>query len=369
MRKLIITASAFLLTMMVNAQQDSYEVSNLIELKEFLSQKTHANEFSGVVLIAKDGKPIFEEAYGYSSKRFDIKNNTDTKFNIGSLSKHFTSIAILQLAEKGLLNLNDTIGKYLDYFPKEISGKVTVMQLINMKSGWGDYWDNAYYVSYRYNLRSVSDYMKFIKDMPLEFENGSEGNHSNTGFEVAGAIIEKITEMNYFDYIRENIYAPAGMLNTDSYDIDNESIKNLAVGYTNEHPCDTVKRIYDWSNTYLRLPAKGSPTGGSYSTAEDLLKFDQAIRSFKLLNEDYTTFLLNLFIGSVGDPFMMNKGILHYLGGAEGVGAVYGQDLMNKDFSKGYTIVVLTNYDFQNAIDVYEVVKNFVYKLKEQEGK
>ena len=358
---------ALLLAITVNAQQDKKEISDLDELNQYLLQKTNAHEFSGVVLIAKDGKPLFEKAYGYASKRFNVKNKIDTKFNIGSISKHLTSIAILQLVEDGLLNLDDPIGKYLDIFPAEISQKVTVLQLLNMKSGWGDYWDNPYYVAHKYELRSISDYMKFIKDIPLEFENGSEGNHSNTGFEVAGAIIEKVSQMNYYDYIRKNIYEPAGMLNSDSYDIDGP-VKNLAIGYTTEHPSDKEKTNYEWTNTYLRLPAKGTPTGGSYSTIEDLLKLDQATRNFKLLNKNYTTFLLNIFMGKVGDPFML-KGIIHFFGGAEGAGAVVGCGLMNEDFSKGYTIVILTNYDFQVVVDTYEVAKKFVLKLYSNKSK
>ena len=321
MKKTTFLICVLFLAITVYAQQNNNEVSNLDELNKYLVQKTNANEFSGVVLIAKDGKPIFEEAYGFASKRFDVKNKIDTKFNIGSLSKHLTSIAILQLAEKELLNLNDPIGKYLDIFPVDISQKVTVLQLINMKSGWGDYWDNPYYMAHRYELRTVSDYMKFIKDMPLEFENGSEGNHSNTGFEVAGAIIEKVTKMDYFDYIRKNIYEPVKMFNTDTYDVDGP-VKNLAAGYTNANPYTKDTTDYKWTNTYLELPAKGTPTGDSYSTVEVLLKLDQQTRNFELLSKDYTIFLLNMFVGEIGDSFMMNKGINHFFGGAEGVGAV-----------------------------------------------
>ena len=172
MKKTIVITCIIFLTMVIDAQQNKKEIENFVDLTQYLSKKTEANEFSGTVLIAKDGKPIFEKAYGYACKRYDVKNKIDTKFNIGSISKHLTAIAILQLAEKGLLNLNDPIGKYLDIFPADISQKVTVLQLINMKSGWGDYWENPYYLAHRYELRSVSDYMKFIKDIPLEFENG-----------------------------------------------------------------------------------------------------------------------------------------------------------------------------------------------------
>jgi hypothetical protein len=157
------------------------------------------------------------------------------------------------------------------------------------------------------------------------------------------------------------------MLNSDSYDVDGP-VKNLAVGYTTEHPSDKEKTNYNWSNTYIRLPAKGTPTGGSYSTVEDLLKLDQATKNFKLLNKDYTSFLFNFFMGEVGDPLSL-KGIFKFFGGAEGVGAVLGVDLMKGEFSSGYTIVILTNYDFQVVVDTYEVVKNLVLKLKSDEKK
>jgi CubicO group peptidase (beta-lactamase class C family) len=209
----------------------------------------------------------------------------------------------------------------------------------------------------------VSEYINFIRDIPLDFEPGTNMQHSNIGFEVAGAIIEKGSGENYFDYVKKNIYEPANMLNTDSYHLDGP-VENLAVGYTNEHPLDTLKNGYNWNNMYIRLPARGTPTGGSYSTVEDLLKFDQAQRKYKFLSKDYTIYLLNLFQGKPGDEFMGKKGIIHMVGGAEGVGAVLGLDMMDNDMSKGYTIIILSNYDFPVAIDVYTKLKEFIYELK-----
>ena len=337
-------------------------ISNMNELNQYLLQKTNKEEFSGIVLIANDGNIIFENAYGYASKRFKVKNNINTKFNIGSISKHITSIAVLQLVEQGLVNLEDPIGKYLDGFPDSIAKKVTVKHLLTMSSGWGDYWENEYYNAHRYEIRSISELMKFIKNIPLDFEPGSKVQHCNIGFEVAGAIIEKVTGVNYYDYIRKNIYERAGMSNSDSYDIDS-NVENLAVGYTNAHPLDSSKSGYNWSNTYLRLPARGTPTGGSYSTAEDLLKFDQAQRGYKFLNKDYTNHLLNLFQGNLGDDFMGKNMIVHIVGGAEGVGAVLGLNMMD-DMSKGYTIIILSNYDFPVAMNIYKEVRQFMTLLK-----
>lgn len=344
-------------------QENEIKFANMDELHQYLIAKAEKNEFSGAVLIARDGESIFKNAYGYASKRFEVPNSINTKFNIGSLSKHVTSIAILQLVEKGLLNLEDPIGKYLSGFPDSIAQKVTIKHLVTMSSGWGDYWDNEIYNAHRYEYRVVSDYINFIRDIPLDFEPGTNMQHSNIGFEVAGAIIEKVSKENYYAYVRKNIYVPADMLNTDSYHLDGP-VENLAVGYTNEHPLDTLRNSYSWNNMYTGLPARGTPTGGSHSTVEDLLKFDQTQRKYKFLSKDYTIYLLNLFQGKPGDEFMGKKGIIHMVGGAEGVGAVLGLDMMDDDMSKGYTIIILSNYDFPVAIDVYGKIKQFVYELK-----
>ncbi|MFC1550381.1 serine hydrolase domain-containing protein [Candidatus Neomarinimicrobiota bacterium] len=366
MKKILI---AFLVSLFVSMNlsaqvENEIKFSNLKEIHQYLSRETIENEFSGAVLIAKDGVPIFKNAYGYASKRFEVPNTLDTKFNVGSLSKHITSIAILQLAEQGLLNMNDPIGKYLDDFPTEIASKVTIKHLITMSSGWGDYWDNEIYNANRYEYRTISDYIDFIKDISLDFEPGTDTQHSNTGYEVAGAIIEKVTNQNYYEYVKKNIYEPTGMSNSDSYDVDGP-VKNLATGYTNEHANDTLKTGYNWNNMYIRLPARGTPTGGSYSTVEDLLKLTQAHRTNKLLSKDYSNYLLNFFQGTFGDePTIKKKGVIFMFGGAEGVGAAIGLDMMDDDNRKGYTIVILSNYDFAVTQNLYGKIKNFVKELK-----
>jgi len=216
--------------------------ASLEELHSYLVKKTEENEFSGTVLIAKDGNPVFENTYGYASKRFKVPNQIDTKFNLASIGKLFTSIAIAQLMQQGKLSIDDPIGKYLDIFPQDVAKKVTVRHLLNQRSGWGDYWNNEYFQSHWDRLRTVSDYMVFVKDMPLDFEPGTKVQHSNTGFLIAGAIIEAVTGMDYNDYLKKNIYRPAGMTNSGCFHRDGP-VENLAVGYTNMNPFDTNKKI------------------------------------------------------------------------------------------------------------------------------
>jgi CubicO group peptidase (beta-lactamase class C family) len=327
-------------------------MADLDELHQFLWKKAEAGEFSGAVLIARDGKPLFENAYGYASKRFDVSNTLDTKFNLGSINKIFTSIAILQLAENGKVSLDDPVGKYLDMFPSDIAEKVTLRHLLDMSSGWGDYWENTDFNASQFKLRTVSDYMEFIKDIPLDFEPGTDRQHCNTGFEVAGAVIEKVTGEDYFDYIRTHIYEPLGMTNTDSFHRDGP-VKNIATGYTDFTPQGKTGTGYEWSNKYLLSP-RGTPAGGGYSTVRDMLKIGQALRNNTVLSEDYTRILWNGFRGDPGDP--INPLILERMwvsaGGAPGISAILAIGI-----ESGLTCIVLSNYDFPVAMDIFGEIR------------
>lgn len=316
---------------------------NWDEIDKKFAAKADSNQFSGVVLVAKDGKPIFGGAYGYASKEFHVKNNMETRFNIGSCNKMFTSLGIAQLMEQGKISIDDPIGKYLDYFPDDIASKVTIRQLLQMKAGWGDYWDNEYFRAHRYDMEKVSDYMAFIKDIPLDFEPGTNVQHCNTCFEVLGAIIEAVSGMDYYDYIREHIYKPAGMSNSDSYRRDS-AVENMATGYTNMADGQNPGTGFVHHNRYI-LSDKGTPAGGGYSTAGDLLKYDAAVRKFKLLGPDYAHFAMSGFVGNPGDPYEPAR-VSRAVGGAPGVCAFYGRDMKN-----GYTFIMLSNYDLPTGLD------------------
>ena len=320
------------------------------KINEYLEDQANKNKLSGSVLLAKDGKILFEKSIGYASKRFKVPNNRDTKFNLASIGKLFTAVAILQLIEAGKIGIDDPIGKYLDMFPKEVGEKVKIRQLLDMTNGWGDYWGNEYFLAHKDELRELSDYMEFIKDIPLEFEPGTTMKHSNIGYEVAGAVIEKVSGMDYFDYVREKIFKPAGMLNTDNYDRDSP-VENLAVGYTNLNPLDKQGNNFEWENTFLLSP-RGTPAGGAYSTTEDMLKFDNALRSGKLVGKKYVDFMGNRWQGNIGDPYVQVR-IPRSAGGANGASTLFARDMNN-----GFTIIVLTNYDHPVGIDIgNEIIK------------
>lgn len=317
-------------------------VTNFEELDSRLSRRAADDEFSGVVLAARGREVVFHEVYGPAHRAFGVPNRLDTRFNIGSLNKLFTSVAIAQLAEKGKLGLDDPLGRHLDGFPPEAAGKVTIRHLLQMRSGWGDYWDNETYLAARNELRTVGDYLAFLKEEPLQFEPGTDETHSNTGFEILGAVIEKVSGLDYYDYVRRHIYGPAGMTRSDSYHRDGPAT-GLATGYTNLNAADPLGSGYRWTNTFMLSP-RGTPAGGGYATAMDLLRFRRALCGHRLLGEAWTNLLLRRFEGepAAGDP---PKGTVALAGGAPGVNALFVIDL-----DDGWTVVVLSNFDMPAAM-------------------
>ena len=310
------------------------EAGMIEHLNALIDKGVAEDSFSGVVVIAKDGKPIFQRAVGLASKSYNVPNRVDTKFNLGSINKFFTRVAILQLIEQGKLTLEDTIGEHLpDYPNKEAAAKVRVKHLLEMQSGIGDFFGPKFDATPKNRIRATRDYLPLFADQPLKFEPGTSRAYSNGGYIVLGAIIEKVTGQSYYDYVRERIFKPAGMENTDSYEVDVVT-PNLATGYKRDSGGVRVSNVYT-------KPARGSSAGGGYSTAEDLLKFTIALKSNKLLSEAQTKRVL--------------QGGLGVAGGAPGINAALEIDPVS-----GYTVIVLSNYDPPSATDVSQQVRKWI---------
>ena len=251
------------------------------ELASFVKKLADADVFSGAVLLAKDGKPVFQGAFGTANKDFNVPNKLDTKFNLGSMNKMFTAVAIAQLVEKGKLSYDDPLSRFVPDFPDAASAeKVKIKHLLSHTSGLGGYFSERWNKMSRAGVRTVDDMMAVAKqDEKLQFEPGTKWQYSNTGMLVLGKVIEVVSGKSYFDYIAENVTGPAGMANTGCFELDKVNT-NLAVGYAKQY---TEKGI-EWSNNIFQHVMRGGPQGGCYSTVEDLLRFDQALRSNKLLS-------------------------------------------------------------------------------------
>lgn len=326
-------------------------------LGRYLDRLAAADRFSGTVLVAKDGEVLFKGAYGLASKRFAVPNRVDTKFNLGSMNKMFTAVATLQLAERGKLSLDDPIGKYLtDWLPEEIASKVRIKHLLTHTSGLGSYFNRRFFESSRTLYREVDDYKPLVKDEEPAFEPGTDWRYSNTGFLLLGAVIEKAGGENYFDYIREHVYRPAGMINSDAYDMD-EPVPNLAMGYS-RHPDDSSR----WKENTFEHVVRGGPAGGGFSTVEDLLSFDRALRTHKLLSPQYTEMLWSARpeYGSAqygyGFSVWQSPRVVGHGGGFPGISSNL---LMYLD--DGYTVSVLSNYS-GGSFEVVHELRALIYR-------
>src|SRR5262249_37411363 len=140
------------------------------DVAQFLDKLSAEDRFSGAVVMAKDGKPFFEQAYGYADREKKIRNNIDTKFRIGSLNKMFTSVAIAQLVQQGKMSYTDTVAKLLPDYPNhEVAAKITVHQLLTHTSGLGDF-HGMEFSAKKEGIRELKDYLQFFATQPLQFE-------------------------------------------------------------------------------------------------------------------------------------------------------------------------------------------------------
>ncbi|HMS63673.1 MAG TPA: serine hydrolase domain-containing protein [Ignavibacteria bacterium] len=330
--------------------------------------------FSGTILVAKDGKIEFENSYGFADKDKNILNTNNTKYNIGSIGKEFTAIMILQLMQENKLKLSDELGKYFNFFPEPAASEVTIKNLLDHTSGYGDYIMDPEFQMNKENYKELSELVKFISKEEPEFKSGAEKRYSNSGYVILGGIIEKITGKSYSDNMKERIFDPLGM-NSSGY-IDWESKDLLkATGY--------LKNIKNAARDNNDLRLQGSPAGGMYSTTEDLLKLDQSLMNDnKLLDDKFKMILFSDFIetpsASLNDRKKNPDAENVIAGGAPGINALY------MSFpGKGYTVIILSNYD-QAAENIEpqitDIIKRgdykkpnlplgqFLYKTYEKEG-
>jgi len=313
----------------------------LSQTKAFMAKLIDKGLFSGTLLIAKGDQVFLTMAAGEASKAFHVPNNIDTKFNLGSMNKMFTSTAIVQLAEKGKLSLDDPIGKYIDesWLPKDVTDKITVRHLLTHSSGLGSYFTETYMMSSRALFRKLDDYKPLIKDDRPAFEPGTKFQYSNTGMFLLGVVIEKVTGEDYFSYIRKAIYEPAGMTNTDCYEMD-YPVENLAIGYSPD-----PKSPYGWQNNLYKHVIKGGPAGGGFSTVKDLHKFALALLDGKYVSKESRNAMWTDHLkADYGYGFSVSEGptgkVVGHGGGFDGINS-------NLDIylDSGFIVAVMSNVD------------------------
>ncbi len=293
-----------------------------------LKKLTADDEFSGVVLLARQGKPIFHRAYGYANRETGQLNTVETRFDIGSITKLITRIAIAQLAQAGELDLTATVSSVLPYYPNaEIGGRITVQQLLDHSSGLGDIFNERWEGVDKSKLLTPRDFFPVFSDQPLGFEPGSSRSYSNAGFIVLGAIIEAVSGESYTDYLARHIFAPAGMT-ASGFPLRDGSDTGLAVGYADEDGAGRRPNLG-------MLPIRGCPAGSSSHTAADLLTLERALRAGRLLDDRWTAWVYTESLEDAGSARDWTIGVA---GGGPGVNAILEAD-------DEITAVVVSNFD------------------------
>jgi len=340
-------------------ESDLTEKQFLREVKAMMQRLTEADVFSGTLLIAKQDKVLMTFVGGEASKRFHAPNKIDTKLNLGSMNKMFTATSIMQLVEKGLLALDDPISKYVDesWLPTEITSKITIHHLLTHTSGLGSYFNETYIEGSRALFRNVEDFKPLVQGEKPAFDPGERFRYSNTGMLLLGVVIENVTGQSYFDYIRKNIYEPAGMKNSDSYEMD-YPVENLAIGYSPDRSSP-----YGWQNNLYKHVIKGGPAGGGFSTVNDLHGFALALLSGKLVSKES---LNQLWTDHSGENYGYGFTVTENPSGKV-VGHSGGFDGINGNLSifldKGYIVAVLSNYD-RGASPVARKIEDLIARLK-----
>ena len=336
----------------------------LAALRAELEKRVAADSFAGTVLVAKDGKPVFQAAYGLADREKKIPNKLDTQFRIGSMNKMFTAVSVLQLAQAGKIKLTDSLGTYLgDYPNKELAAKVTIHHLLTHTGGTGDFFGPEF-DKHRLELRTLQDYVKLYGQRGVQFEPGSKWAYSNYGFLLLGVLVEKVSGQNYYDYVAEHVYKAAGMTLTASL-AEDQVVPGRSIGYTRfreQSAQGSSAAPESWRPNTDTLPYRGTSAGGGYSTVEDLFRFAMALQSHKLLDAEHTELLTTGKVDTPGGGKYAYGFSDETIGGIRCFGHGGGAPGMNGDLKicpgTGYVVAVLANLDPPAASRISEFVLN-----------
>jgi len=258
------------------------------QIDELISKYNQYGQFNGSALVAENGKVILKKGFGSANIEWDIPNQTDTKFRLGSISKQFTAFLIVKLAEEGKIKLDVPITTYLPDYPKATGDKVTIHHLLTHTSGIPNYTSLPnFFKDKSRNPYTPEEFVKTFSNLPLEFTPGEKFNYSNSGYFLLGYIIEKVSGKSYEQYLQETILTPLKMVNS-GYDHSDIILKNRAAGYEKRG-----KKIRNAPYLDMSIPYAA---GSLYSTVEDLYLWDQALYTTQLLSSKSMESLFNSYI-------------------------------------------------------------------------
>ncbi len=271
----------------------SFAQTKVEQIDKLLSTYEAYGKFNGSVLVSDQGQVIYKKGFGIANMEWDIPNQPNTKHRLGSITKQFTAMLILQLVADGKLDLQDPITKYLPDYPKANGDIITTHHLLTHTSGIPNYTSfPKFFEDESRNPNSPEEFVKKFADKPLDFTPGEKFSYSNSGYFLLGAIVEKLSGETYEQMLQDKIFTPLNM-NETGYDNHGDILKNRATGYEKQG------RGYE-NSKYLDMSIPYS-AGSMYSTVEDLYKWDQALYTTAILPKAYMSMYFKPYISAFGN--------------------------------------------------------------------
>ena len=240
---------------------------------EYLEAQARVNGFSGAVLVARDGVPVVSRAWGWANAEWEIANTPETKFRLGSITKQFTAAVVLRLEQRQALKLDDPICTFLDPCPAAWQ-PITVRHLLTHTSGIPSYTGLPDYRATMMMPRTAEQMVGVFRDLPLEFQPGERFKYSNSGYFLLGVVIETVSGTTYERALGDEIFGPLGM-HDSGYDWSEPLLPRRAGGYARRDG-----RLVNALHLDMQQPYAA---GSLYSTVGDLLKWDQALYTDRVL--------------------------------------------------------------------------------------
>ncbi|MEL6844930.1 MAG: serine hydrolase domain-containing protein, partial [Bacteroidota bacterium] len=338
----------------VTGNDTPQEAIFLEKLDAYLTTLATDENFGLSIVIAKEGENVLQKSYGFANREHRVPNRLDTKFNIASIGKLFTAVAILQLREQGKIDLNQTLGSYLPDFPNQfMRDSITIQQLLTHTSGLPLWFHDDFDREPKFEYVVLSDYLPLYEEISIDKNKIGKHSYSNVGFISLGFVIEAVSKLAYRDYLIKHIFEPLAMKETDLWRLT-EVIPNAAVGYVRPSSQD------DWWKTNYHLNKGSSPAGGAYSSPRDLAAFYHGLMTSKILRQESWELMIRpqteTAYGEYGYGIGISKNhdhtIIGHLGGYYGI---RGELMWYKD--SNYVVAILANSDQTDYVDVSYFIK------------
>lgn len=281
-------------TMDAQVQSKGYEkkIDSIIQ-----TEFGNKNEPGGVFLITQNGKNLYRKAFGKANLELNVNMTPDNVFQIGSMTKQFTAIAILMLKQEGKLNVNDPVSQYIKDYPN--GDKITIHHLLTHTSGIKDFTKIKSLSSIAQKDMKPEEMVNFFKNEPVDFAPGEKFDYNNSGYVVLGYIIELVSGTSYEDFIKKNIFDKIGMSHS-YYASDRKVIPQRAYGYHKKEQGFVNKTVISFSIPFS--------SGSLMSTADDMLKWQQALNQNLLLNLKETQKAFQKYKLNNGEEFTYGYG-------------------------------------------------------------